>query len=202
MSYGCDVLKRGRAIDVVTVRARQQARIVMSVDVSFHDPEGGSELATTIPDAGDPDTLPPSSYRPPQTLPSVRAPFEVKYADAQHGNSDPANSGPLVNAWIRTRNPVGSSAPVVHAALLAYAVDFLITRPIRRSLGNPSMAGASLDHSMWFHRSFAIDDWVLVSGIAWSFADGRGLASASIFRRDGAHIASATQEALLRPIVD
>jgi acyl-CoA thioesterase-2 len=57
---------------------------------------------------------------------------------------------------------------------------------------------ASLDHSVWMHRPFRVDEWLLYamdSPVAWG---ARGFARGSIFTRDGQLVASVAQEGLLR----
>ena len=53
----------------------------------------------------------------------------------------------------------------VHNYLLAYASDFhfLFAAPAlpRGLLLGAGHAGATIDHSMWFHREFRLDDWLL-----------------------------------------
>jgi acyl-CoA thioesterase II len=57
---------------------------------------------------------------------------------------------------------------------------------------------ASLDHAVWFHRPFRVDDWLLYSTDAPAAAGARGFTRGSIFTRDGALVASTAQEGLLR----
>jgi acyl-CoA thioesterase-2 len=57
---------------------------------------------------------------------------------------------------------------------------------------------ASLDHAMWFHRPFRADDWLLYHQHSVSASGARGLASGSIFTRDGQLAVSVVQEGLIR----
>jgi acyl-CoA thioesterase-2 len=61
-----------------------------------------------------------------------------------------------------------------------------------------SLVGASLDHAMWFHRPFRVDDWLLVSCSSSTLAGARSLSRAEIFDERGQLVATAVQEALLR----
>ncbi|MEO8697680.1 MAG: acyl-CoA thioesterase II, partial [Acidimicrobiales bacterium] len=60
---------------------------------------------------------------------------------------------------------------------------------------------ASLDHAMWFHRSFRADEWFLYAQDTPSSSGGRGLARGSVFTRDGMLVASVVQEGLIRQTV-
>jgi acyl-CoA thioesterase-2 len=60
------------------------------------------------------------------------------------------------------------------------------------------MMMASLDHSLWFHRPFRADEWLLYVMDSPSASGARGFCRGSIFRRDGTLIASVAQEGLIR----
>jgi len=47
------------------------------------------------------------------------------------------------------------------------------------------MQVASIDHVMWFHRAFRIDDWLLYAMDSPAAQGGRGLARGMVFTRDG-----------------
>ena len=57
---------------------------------------------------------------------------------------------------------------------------------------------ASLDHSIWFHRPFKIDDWLLYDMDSPSSSQGRGFNRGNIFNQNGELVASVCQEALIR----
>lgn len=57
---------------------------------------------------------------------------------------------------------------------------------------------ASLDHAMWFHRDFRIDQWLLFVMKSPSAFNARGLAIGDVFTQDGALVATIVQEGLLR----
>ncbi|MEM9936321.1 MAG: acyl-CoA thioesterase II, partial [Bacteroidota bacterium] len=58
---------------------------------------------------------------------------------------------------------------------------------------------ASLDHAMWFHRDFRMDDWILYAIDSPSASGARGFTRGNFFTRDGKLIASTVQEGLMRP---
>jgi acyl-CoA thioesterase-2 len=57
---------------------------------------------------------------------------------------------------------------------------------------------ASLDHAIWFHRMFRIDDWLLYACDSPSAQGARGLTRGMIYTRDGKLVASTAQEGMLR----
>ena len=57
---------------------------------------------------------------------------------------------------------------------------------------------ASLDHALWFHRDFKIDDWLLYAIESPSASNARGFSRGSIFDRSVKMIASVSQDGLMR----
>ncbi|MEZ5165816.1 MAG: thioesterase family protein [Acidimicrobiales bacterium] len=58
--------------------------------------------------------------------------------------------------------------------------------------------GASLDHSVWFHRPTAADEWCLHDFRSSGVYGARGMSFGEIWSRDGIHVATVAQEVLLR----
>jgi acyl-CoA thioesterase-2 len=184
-------LKRGRAFDVVRVAASQGDRQILETLVSFHDAEPGLEFQEDPPavvsfDALDDDPLHRYSRS------DARAPFHCRTVP-----HDPRL--PRMQTWIRAVDRLDED-PLQHRAALTYALDFLITKTAHNPIDGDGVQhrGASLDHTMWFHRPFRADEWLLVDVVATSFFGSRSLARASIFDLDGALVGSSSQEALLR----
>jgi acyl-CoA thioesterase-2 len=92
--------------------------------------------------------------------------------------------------------------PALHRYLLAYASDFSFLGtsmdPHGTSWLQPGMQVASVDHVMWFHRPFRIDDWLLYVVDSPSASGGRGLVRGQFFDRHGRLVASAAQEGVIR----
>jgi acyl-CoA thioesterase-2 len=103
--------------------------------------------------------------------------------------------------WFKTAAPIGDD-PLVHQQLLAYASDnpILVTalRPHAETAFSPSMITATLDHALWLHRPFRVDDWLLYEINSDCVGGGRGISHGKIFNRQGELIASAIQEGLVR----
>ncbi len=51
---------------------------------------------------------------------------------------------------------------------------------------------------MWFHRPFRADEWLLYDQFSPVAEGGRGLATGTIYGRDGALAISVVQEGLIR----
>jgi len=68
--------------------------------------------------------------------------------------------------------------------------------------GGDHMFAASLDHTVWFHRNLAADEWHLHDFSCLHFVGGRGLALGYVFAADGGHVATVAQEVLMRDTRD
>ncbi len=60
------------------------------------------------------------------------------------------------------------------------------------------MQMASLDHAVWFHREFRMDEWLLHAMESPSASLGRGLSLGKIFTQSGQLVATVAQEGLIR----
>jgi acyl-CoA thioesterase-2 len=75
--------------------------------------------------------------------------------------------------------------------------DTILT-PHPGRLTDGDFMGASIDHCMWFHRSFRADEWLLFDADSPIAAGGRGLARGFLFDRAGRLVVSMVQEGLTR----
>lgn len=111
-------------------------------------------------------------------------------------------SAAAVRMWMRVRDRLPDDV-TLQRILLAYASDMGALEPAVRAVGashmDPDLQLASLDHALWFHRPFRFDDWLLFTFSPVSVSAGRGLCRGTVHDRAGQHVASITQEALVRP---
>jgi acyl-CoA thioesterase-2 len=105
------------------------------------------------------------------------------------------------SVWFRASAPL-PDATAIHTMLLAYASDshFLTTamQPHGVNWLTPGMQVASLDHAMWFHRPFRLDEWLLYEIDSPSASGARGLVRGNFFSQSGELVASTAQEGLMR----
>ena len=191
---------------------RQQGAPILELMASFQKPEPGYEHQPPMPEAPDPESLPPLEVlfarqgdRVPEAtrhwVGKVRA-LDMRFATIPTYLGGEACTGPGL-AWFRAPGVLPDD-PALHRCLVAYASDMSFNdssiRPHGRDgpLGPPMMA--SLDHAVWFHTDARVDDWLLFQMESPRAAGARGFNLGSIFRRDGAHVASVAQDALLRPL--
>jgi acyl-CoA thioesterase-2 len=127
-------------------------------------------------------------------------PFELRPVDPiDYVNPKPAP--PVQHIWLRTAGTLPDD-PRLHRCLLAYISDFSLlgtaTRPHAVQYSSDDLVMASIDHAMWFHREFRVDDWLLYSMESPSASGARGFARGSLYDRGGRLVASIAQEGLMR----
>ena len=85
-----------------------------------------------------------------------------------------------------------------------YASDFAFVTtallPHGATWMTPGMQVASLDHVMWFHRPFRVDEWLLYDMESPTSHAARGFAMGNIFSANGDLVVSVVQEGLIRPV--
>ena len=92
--------------------------------------------------------------------------------------------------------------PIVHRLALTYLSDLsLLSTAVRvHAPSFKDMMVASLDHSIWFHREFRADEWLLYSTSSPSASNARGFNLGQFFTEDGTLVASTAQEGLMRDL--
>jgi acyl-CoA thioesterase-2 len=208
--YSVERARDGHSFSVRRVVAIQHGQTILNCAISFQIAEDGFEHQVSIPEVPPPEDVEPQRPLPPEELARLPvklqrwlgtdSPFEFRKIwprDELH----PAKRPPYQHIWFRLTAPVGDS-PVLQRALLAYASDFHLigtsTLPHGISHLSHNVQMASLDHAMWFHRPFRIDQWLLYSFDSPTAQNARGLARGMIFSRDGRLVASTAQEGLVR----
>ena len=87
---------------------------------------------------------------------------------------------------------------------LAYAVDYdlLVMSVIShyQSEFDQPLQVASLDHAMWYHRPFDVNEWLLFAMDSPNVSGARCLGKGCIYDRKGNLVATVIQEGLARPI--
>ncbi len=113
----------------------------------------------------------------------------------------PSVQPPTRRLWYRAADRLPDD-PALHRYLLAYASDFSFLGtaldPHGVSYFTPGMQVASLDHAIWFHRPFRVDEWLLYDVESPNASGARGLVRGRFFDRAGRLVASTVQEGLTR----
>lgn len=187
-------------------------RAILSLNASFHRREDGPSHQDEMPDVPPPEALMDDIDKLRPKLHLYPAPMSVSMGQRRPIEQrtvedldwiDPRPTAPVMHVWFRACAPLDNSE-ALHRAVFAYASDLFMLRTPTLPHGlhwfNGEMQEASLDHSIWFHGDFRMDEWLLIQvRSAWA-GRARGHASARIFTRDGRLVASVAQEGLMRTI--
>lgn len=191
-----DRLRDGRSFDTRQVTACQGDRPICTVTASFQRSEQGPDQGR--PAAPDVPGADPALHHPtPWDDYATRAAFDIVELSPLGARATEEDAGR--RAWVRAAARVPDD-PALHACLLTYVSDFATAYAALRAVGAEidSMV-ATLDHTIWFHRPGRIDDWVYFDVHALNNSGNRGLVVGTIHSGDGTHLATLTQEALIRP---
>lgn len=211
--YEVDRVRDGKSFSARRVQAVQGGEVLLSMICSFQVPEPGFEHQAPMPDVPAPESLrsQPELVKEwlaavPQVPPRIREAFErrtaVEFRPVEPRNPlVPQVDSPRQSYWVRANGKL-PDAPLLHACVLAYASDFSLLSTALRPHGvswlTPGLAVASIDHALWFHRPFRIDDWLLYAMDSPTAQGGRGLSRGQFFDRAGRLVVSVAQENLMR----
>jgi acyl-CoA thioesterase-2 len=186
-----DRIRNGRSFLTRRVVVRQAVGAILNMSASFQIPES-EEIAAQ-----------------PESIPAVPSPEELR-GDSWTPLFDrrfvPDDIAPgRVGAWLRLTEDLGDD-PVLNFCALAYLSDDLPTdaavsrHPDRAPRGSDERRfwNASLDHVIWFHQPLRANQWHLHDFRCLRLLGTRGLALGTIFDRSGGHVATVTQEVLIR----
>ncbi len=105
---------------------------------------------------------------------------------------------PSMTAWIRPAGQMPAD-PLMHQAVLGFVSDRgLMSTAWRPHASESDFKGATLDHTIWFHRPLRFDDWHSYDMHSPTIAGGRGLNQGVIHHHDGTHVATTMQQATFR----
>lgn len=115
--------------------------------------------------------------------------------------NDGGGREPTLRTWYKSRGPVPDD-PGLHAAILAYTSDQTIVVPAQHPMDwgimDAGTQSASLDHAIWFHDDFRIDEWLYAVQDSPVLKQSRALGRMLFYSMDGRLVASAVQEGLMR----
>ena len=210
--YEVDRARDGGSFSNRRVVAIQHGRPILNLAASFQVPQDGLSHQDQMPDVPAPDGLKDLTRLAADVLDQIpvklrrfmtdERPFEFRPVE-QSDLEDPVRRPPYKHVWIRAVDAMPDER-ALHQNLMAYVSDFelLTTATLPHAL--PFTRGrillASLDHALWFHRDFRMDEWLLYSMESPNASGARGFARGQFFTQAGDLVASTTQEGLIRVV--
>ena len=189
----------GRSFATLTITARQDtedarsgdhSRVLATSSICMHAVEDGPEHQAV-------DAVPPL-LGPAHRIALDLIPWETR---AIEDLNDTSTGSPHFEFWMRTPDVDPALAP----ALAAYATDLTLIGTALRPMEGVGQRGngtqftsAVTSHTLWFHRPFRTDEWLLLRQHSPLLARGRSFGRGDILTERGALVASYGQEALLR----
>jgi acyl-CoA thioesterase-2 len=200
----------GKSFSTRRVIAIQHGRPIFNMAASFQVEEAGLEHQFDMPDVPGPEGLPSevewrASFidRVPETHRArflQERPIDFRRVDS----SVPGSTGPRPPCqyiWFKAQAPLPDDA-AVHRSLLAYASDMTLLStcqlPHAVTWWETRMQVASLDHALWLHAPFRMDDWLLYAQDSPRTSGARGINRGLIYSREGVLVATVAQEGLIR----
>ncbi|CDP08822.1 unnamed protein product [Coffea canephora] len=213
--YHVHRVRDGKSFATRRVDAIQHGNVVFILVASFQkEQEGFDHQEAEMPSVPDPDVLLSMEELRDRRLTDPRLartyrnkvatstftpwPIEIRFCEP-NTNTNQDRSPPSLKYWFRARGRL-SDDQGLHRCVAAYASDLIflnVSLNPHRERGLKTTA-ISLDHSMWFHRPFRADDWLLFVIQSPNAYNARGFVSGQMFTRDGKLAVSLTQEGLLR----
>ena len=209
--YEVDRIRDGSSFNTRRVLAKQHGKAIFSLSASFQLDEGGLDHQIAMPEGlpqpdqlmGDRDIKDQYLHMAPASVRKYwerERPIEIKPVSLTHYFSR-EKLPPTQHVWVRATGIVPDDR-ALQAAILAYLSDMTLLdtslHPHGRTIFDRDLQVASLDHAMWFHRPFKLDDWLLYTQDTPSASGARGFNRGALYTRDGVLVASVTQEGLIR----
>lgn len=210
--YEVDRIRDGKSFVSRQVRAIQYGRIIFMCMVSFAQQEEGLNYQISEPEYPPAESLKNEVALVQQMIEFIPENVRASFTRERHVEIRPVNpqnpfqpqpEAPSYAHYIRTHDRIASEVDDIslHQAIAAFYSDFTLMttalRPHGLSYLSPSLQCASIDHAMYFHKPFRVDEWMLYDMEATQSASSRGLNFGRMWQ-NGELVCSTTQEGLIR----
>ncbi len=208
--FQVDRIRDGKSFNTRSVSAMQHGDIILNMVASFQVLEPGVSHQSEMPKVPAPEQCLTrkelaekySGSLSTEMVSRLSRPFAIDMRHVETENMfQPEVRPPHCSVWMKLSQDLPADYPL-HAHMLAYASDMTLLETSLRPHGLNMFASnlqiASLDHSMWFHRPFRMDEWLLYVQDSPSASAARGFSRGSIYRQNGELVVSVAQEGLIR----
>jgi len=212
IEYRVTRVRDGKSFSARQVSAWQNGKELLRLEASFQVDAQGHTHQPRMPQVPLPETLPDMSF--------YKADFEAldrmsMYRFLVEDNVfefratdkpcyvETRNRPPVQQSWLRSRFSMPQD-PRLQRAVLGYISDnnFMrtATLPHREELMRSGFQLATLNHSMWIHRTPNLNEWLLYDVHSSVACGQRGLVLGHMYTLDGALVATVAQEGMIRPV--
>lgn len=211
--YKVERIRDGKSFITRRVVALQKGEAIFSMSASFHQAEADAfEHSDQMPDVLGPEQCQTREQYLEENRgklhPAIEA-WMMRPRPVELRNTEPIDmihpqaQSATQRVWVRAIDALPDD-PLIHACVAAYASDMALLgsaiRPHARTFFSQDLLAASLDHALWFHVPFRMDQWLLYDQRSTRAAGGRGFCTGRFFTQAGQLVASMTQEGLIRKI--
>jgi acyl-CoA thioesterase-2 len=205
IEFEVERVRDGGSFSTRRVVAIQEGRRIFVMSASFQHEESGLSHQKPMPACADPESLDSSLTRWKQRMEEIGRPYQpvpVDFRTTHEGDIFGIPQGePSKQVWTRSPIPLPDDL-LTHECLFAYVSDYGLLWTALQPHGiaprDPRLQVASLDHTIWFHRPFRMDEWLLFAMESPNASGGRGLCFAHVYNRAGELVATLAQEGLIR----
>jgi acyl-CoA thioesterase-2 len=204
VTYEVDKIRNGGSFTTRRVVAFQNDKAIFNMAASFQKKEKGFDHQVQMPNVLSPDLLLTDFQQAEKHKDELAEKYQLfimahpKVFEFKPVGTNifmrKENDLPYNHCWLRLKDKI--DLPLSFHQLLATA-----SLPHRKEIAKTRAYYASLDHALWFHRDFSINDWLLYDMKSPSASNARGFARGSIFTQNGTMIASVAQEGLMRKLI-
>ena len=210
--YQVDRLRDGKSFVSRQVRAIQHGRTIFTAMISFAHPEECLNYQISEPEYPAPEQVKSEAELKKLLVEFVPENVRASFMRDRHIDIrpiDPSNpfqpqpEAPSYAHYLLTHDKIAPEMDEIslHQAIAAFYSDFTLMttalRPHGLSYLSPSLQCASIDHAMYFHKPFRVDEWMLYDMDATVSASSRGLNFGRMWQ-NGELVCSTTQEGLIR----
>jgi acyl-CoA thioesterase-2 len=208
--YEVDCIRDGKSFTTRRVVAIQKGQAIFSMSASFQIDEPGFDHQDSAPEMIGPDgivselelAMAVADKIPERIRDKILCKKPIEFRPVNPIDPFyPEKRVPMGYTWLKTIDKMPDDFRV-HQYMLAYASDFGFVAtslyPHGHSYWERDMQVASLDHALWFHRDFRMDEWLYYVMKSPSAHKAKGLNFGSIYTQKGELVASVAQEGLIR----
>lgn len=211
--YDVSILRDGKSLSARQVCASQylpngDKQVIFMMMASFCPPSDGLTHQTTMPNFADVDQLIDEQTHKQSLLAGIpthlqarfmrQKPIVIKPITPYH--LPPIAKNPTQAVYLAIPH-LGKQSIAIQQALLAFSSDFYLVAtallPHGLHCGSTGLQLASIDHSMYFHRPFELDNWLVYDLNSDTASHSLGLNHGK-FWQDGKLVATTTQQGLMR----
>jgi acyl-CoA thioesterase-2 len=198
LDFTVRTLRDGKSTSNRLVEVSQGGQTLVLAALSFQSVSEGYDHQVPMPSVDDPEALLTAGSHLSGFSEEEGAQFPFYILECPPAGNE---REPLSSVWAKPRLHVPDDT-LLHQMLFAFVSDASILasalQPHALQWDDPGLVVATMNHSLWFHRPFDINDWLLMHSVSPSTNAGRAFSTADTFNSAGTLVTTIAQEGILR----